>query len=542
MSKKKLRVALAQLNFYVGDIQGNLLKSIDAAHIAREQMGADIIVFPELNLTGYPPEDLLLRKSFIAAANEALNEFKERVKNIHCVVSHPHATSHGLYNSSSLIYNGTILGRYAKQFLPNYGVFDEDRYFIPGNSACVIPINGVPVGIIVCEDLWNPAPIQQAANLGARLILVPNASPFEIDKHEQRHAILAKRAKSANLPIVYVNCVGEQDELIFDGGSMVVDEAGKICQFAGFCNEIILPTDFEISTADALILNDPEFSIPSEEQRIYDCLVLGVRDYLTKNHFPGALVGVSGGIDSALTLAIAADALGKDHVEAILMPSRYTADMSNEDAIALAENLGVKHTTISIEPAYQSFLDLLAPRFKDQKPDVTEENIQSRCRGLILMALSNKSGKMVLATGNRSEMAMGYATLYGDMCGGMAVLKDIPKTLVYRLAHYRNQISPVIPERTIERPPTAELAPNQKDEDTLPPYPVLDKILDLYLNQELGIDDILAQGFEEEVVRKVVKFINRNEYKRRQSAIGIRINNKAFGRDRRYPITSGFKG
>jgi NAD+ synthase (glutamine-hydrolysing) len=542
MSKKKLRVALAQLNFYVGDIQGNLLKSIDAANIARDQMSADIIVFPELNLTGYPPEDLLLRKSFLAAANEALQEFKDRVKNIHCVISHPHATAHGLHNSSSLIYNGTILGRYAKQFLPNYGVFDEDRYFVPGNSACVIPINGVPVGIIVCEDLWNPAPIQQAANLGARLILVPNASPFEIDKHEQRHAILAKRAKSANLPIAYVNCVGGQDELIFDGGSMVVDANGNICQFAGFCNEIILPADFEITTADALIASDPEFSIPSEEQRIYDCLVLGVRDYLTKNNFPGALVGVSGGIDSALTLAIAADALGKDRVEAVLMPSRYTADMSNEDGIALAENLGVKHSTISIEPAYQCFLDLLAPSFKDQKPDVTEENIQSRCRGLILMALSNKSGKMVLATGNRSEMAMGYATLYGDMCGGMSVLKDIPKTLVYRLAQYRNQISPVIPERTIERPPTAELAPNQKDEDTLPPYPVLDKILDLYLNQELSIDDILAQGFEEEVVRKVVRFINRNEYKRRQSAIGIRINNKAFGKDRRYPITSGFKG
>lgn len=542
MIVKKLRIALAQLNLCVGDIQGNLSKSIEAANIARDQIGADLIIYPELNITGYPPEDLLLRKSFIQDATDALNTFKDQVKNIYCVLSHPHATSHGLYNSASLIYNGTILGRYAKQNLPNYGVFDEDRYFVPGNTPCVIPINGIPVGIIVCEDLWSPTPVQQAANLGARIILVPNASPFEIDKHEQRHNILAKRAKSANLPIIYVNCVGAQDELLFDGGSMVVDQTGKICQFAGHCQEIILPADFEIASVETKVIAADNITIPSEEERIYDCLVLGVRDYLTKNNFPGALVGVSGGIDSALTLAIAVDALGHDNVQAIFMPSRYTADISNEDALALVKNLGVNHEIISIEPTYKAFLDSLAPSFQNQKPDITEENIQARCRGILLMALSNKSGKIVLTTGNRSEMATGYATLYGDMCGGLAVLKDVPKTMVYRLAQYRNQINPVIPQRTIDRAPTAELAPDQKDEDTLPPYPILDKILDLYLNQEQSIEDILAQGFDEPTVRKIVRFINRNEYKRRQAAIGIRINNKAFGRDRRYPITSKYKG
>lgn len=538
---KKLRIVLAQLNFCVGDIQGNLQKSINAAIKARDEMNANLIVFPELNLTGYPPEDLLFRKAFIDAATEALYQFMSDVKDIYCLICHPHATSAGLYNSSSLVYNGTILGRYAKQSLPNYGVFDEDRYFISGNTSCVVPINGIDVGLIICEDLWNPHPIQQAANQGARIILVPNASPFELDKHEQRHSILAKRAKAYNLPIVYVNNVGEQDELVFDGGSMVVDQEGNICAFAGFCREILLPVDIEINATNTKI-PFTDFSIPDEDERIYNCLVLGVKDYLAKNKFSGALVGSSGGIDSALTVAIAVDALGKDNVEAILMPSRYTADISTEDALALANNLGIRTETISIEPSFNSFLQSLEKSFGNKKPDITEENIQSRCRGLILMALSNQSGKIVLTTGNRSEYAAGYATLYGDMCGGFAVLKDVPKTLVYRLARYRNTISPIIPERILERPPTAELAPNQLDADTLPPYDVLDKIIELYINQMQSIEDIIALGFEEETVRKIVKFINKNEFKRRQAAIGVRINHQAFGRDRRYPITSGFKG
>ncbi len=537
---KTFRIVLAQLNLCVGDISGNLTKIIDAANKARDQMKADVIVFPELCITGYPPEDLLLRKAFIEEANQAFYEFKAKVKNIHCLISHPHATSQGLFNSASLIYNDTVLGRYAKQNLPNYGVFDECRYFITGNTPCVIPVNGSPVGIIVCEDFWNSTPVDQAANLGARILLVPNSSPFEIDKHEQRHMVLAKRAKSSKLPIIYVNNIGQQDDILFDGGSMVVDQEGKICQFAGFYNEILMPVDIEITNTETRVISST-ISIPTEEQRIYEGLVLGVKDYLAKNNFTGALVGVSGGIDSALTLAIAVDALGKDNVDAVLMPSRYTADISNEDALELINNLGVKHETISIEPAFKSFLESLAPSFAGKPADVTEENIQSRCRGVILMALSNKSGKIVLTTGNRSEMAAGYATLYGDMCGGLAVLKDIPKTMVYQLANYRNQISPVIPHRTIERPPTAELAPNQLDEDTLPPYPIFDKIIDLYINQEKSVEDIIAEGFDTDIVKKIVRFIYRNEYKRRQAAIGIRINHKAFGKDRRYPITSKFK-
>lgn len=537
---KKLRVVLAQLNLTVGDIQGNLNQCIQAANKARDSLKADVIVFPELCLTGYPPEDLLLRKSFLDEAANALQEYKNTVNNIHSLVSHPYQTSHGLLNSCSLIFNGTILGRYAKQHLPNYGVFDECRYFIPGNSPCVIPINGIPVGLVICEDLWFPGPIQQAANQGARLILSPNASPFEVDKHEQRHMTLAKRAKATQLPIVYVNNVGGQDELVFDGGSMVIDPDGKMSHHAGFFKEMLLPVDIEFSSAETKI-NIAPVIIPNDEERIYQALVLGVRDYIEKNHFPGVIIGISGGIDSALTLAIAVDALGKERVKGILLPSRYTADISNEDALTLIKNLGVKHEIISIENTFTGFLDSLAPVFTGTKTDITEQNLQSRCRGVIMMAISNKTGDLVLTTGNRSEMAVGYATIYGDMAGGLAVLKDIPKTLVYRLAHYRNQLSSVIPQRIIDRPPTAELAPDQKDEDSLPPYSTLDKILELYLNQELSVEEIIAQGFERDVVTKIVKLIHRSEYKRQQSPIGIRVNHKAFGRDWRYPVTSGFK-
>lgn len=541
---KKLRIVMAQLNLTVGDISGNLTKLIHSAKTARDTLSADVIVFPELSITGYPPEDLLLRKSFLDEANDALNKFKAEVDGIYCVVGHPHATTQGLHNSCSVIYNNTIIGRYAKQHLPNYGVFDEHRYFVPGNLPCVVPINGIPVGIAICEDLWFPGPTQEIANHGARLILSPNASPFEIDKHEQRHLTLAKRAKTANLPIVYVNCVGGQDELLFDGGSMVVDQEGKICQYAGFGEEILLPVDVEISSANAIV-SQATFTLPSEEQRIYDALVFSVRDYIQKNNFPGVLIGVSGGIDSALTLAIAVDALGKDKVHAVMLPSRYTSEMSMEDGLALINNLNVTHDTISIEPAFNSFVKSLEPVFADKKLNklnIVDENIQSRTRGVIMMAISNQTRKLVLTTGNRSEMAVGYATLYGDMAGGFAVLKDVPKTLVYRLTHLRNQLSPVIPERIITRPPTAELAPDQKDEDSLPPYDILDKILELYLNQEQSLQNIIEQGFDQDVVEKVIKLVRISEYKRRQSAIGTRINHKAFGRDRRYPVTSGFKG
>lgn len=537
---KKLKVVLAQLNLTVGDIQGNLTKLMDAARTARDTLHADVIVFPELSITGYPPEDLLFRKSFIEASNQALAQFKHEIQGIYCVIGHPYLNSHGLTNCCSVIYNGTILGRYAKQHLPNYGVFDEHRYFVPGNTPCVVPINGVPVGIAICEDIWHAGPTQQIATQGARLILAPNASPFEMDKHEQRHLTLAKRAKTSAIPIVYVNTIGAQDELVFDGGSMVIDADGKICQHAGFFNETLLPVEIEISSTQTTIESSP-FTPPSEEQRIYDALVLGVRDYIHKNKFPGALVGVSGGIDSALTLAIAVDALGKENVCGVRMPSRYTSEESMADGLAVMNNLGVAHETISIESTFKNFLENLAPSFAGKKPDITEENLQSRCRGVILMALSNKTGKLVLTTCNRSEVAVGYSTLYGDMAGGFDVLKDVPKMLVYRLANYRNQISPVIPQNTIDRAPTAELAPDQKDEDSLPPYPVLDKILEMYLNQEQSIEDITALGFDHEMVVRVVNMVHRSEYKRRQGAIGSRINHKSFGRDWRYPVTSGFK-
>lgn len=537
---KKIRIVAAQLNLAVGDINGNLIKMIDAAKTARDTLSADMIVFPELSITGYSPEDLLLRKSFIDEANDALHAFKSAVDGIYCVVSHPHATSQGLYNSCSVIYDKTIIGRYAKQHLPNYGVFDECRYFVAGNSTCMVTVQGIPVGIVICEDAWFPGPIQQLANQGARLIVSPNASPFETDKHEQRHITLAKRAKAAALPIVYVNCVGGQDDLIFDGGSMVVDATGKICQHAGFFQEKLLPVDIDVSSTETVV-SQADFSLPGEEERAYDALVLGVRDYIEKNQFKGVLVGVSGGIDSALTLAIAVDALGKEKVHAVMLPSRYTSEMSMEDGLALIKNLGVGQDIISIEPAFESFTESLQPIFQDKKLDIVDQNIQSRCRGVIMMALSNQTGKLVLTTGNRSEMAVGFATLYGDMAGGFAVLKDVPKTLVYRLAEKRNQVSPVIPERILTRAPTAELAPNQKDEDSLPPYDVLDKILELYINQEQGVQAMMDQGFPEDVVKKVVKLIHQSEYKRRQSPIGPRIHHKAFGRDRRYPVTSGFK-
>lgn len=536
---KKLRIVIAQLNPTVGDISGNLKKHIEAATKARDELSADLIVFSELSLTAYPPEDLLLRPAFIADAERALQQFADEVKDIYCVVGHPHPSTRGLYNACSVVYNGEIIGRYAKQHLPNYGVFDEDRYFVPGNTHSVTTIKDVPVGIVICEDLWFPAPTQQAVLQGARVIVSPNASPFEIDKHERRLEALSKRAKANNVPIIYANQVGGQDDLIFDGDSMVVDAQGNVAVSAESFKEELLAVDIGIGGVVGL---REERSAQPTINRIYQALVLATKDYVEKNHFAGVLIGVSGGIDSALTLAIAVDALGKDRVRAVIMPSHFTSNLSMEEAMAVTNNLQVPHDIISIEPANEAFLSLLAPAFSNKKPDVTEENIQARCRAILIMALSNKTGWLVLNTGNRSELAMGYCTLYGDMAGGFDVLKDIPKTMVYQLAHYRNSISDVIPPRTIERAPTAELAPNQTDQDTLPPYEVLDPILELSINQQLSIDEICAKGFERDVVTRVTKLIRINEYKRRQSAVGPRINHTAFSKDRRYPITNGWKG
>ncbi|TAK77502.1 MAG: NAD+ synthase [Gammaproteobacteria bacterium] len=535
----KLRIVLAQLNLCVGDIQSNLKKHIEAALTARDQLAADVIVFPELSLTGYPPEDLLLRPSFIQATQSALQQFISEVKGIYCLVAYPQSTPQGLYNACSLIHNGSIIAHYAKQCLPNYGVFDEARYFIPADKPCVALVKDIPVGIVICEDAWSPQPIQQTAAEGARLVLIPNASPFETNKHEQRLRVLAARAKENHLPILYVNNVGGQDELVFDGGSMLVNEKGELSQFAGFFNETLFPIDIDLAATQPI---SKQTTLPNKEEKTYQALVMGLRDYVEKNRFPGVIVGASGGIDSALTLAIAVDALGKDRVRAVRMPSRYTTDISMEDARELIHALDISSETISIEPTYHAFLESLASSFKGKSPDVTEENIQARCRAIILMALSNKSGWLVLTTGNRSEIAVGYCTLYGDMAGGYAVLKDVYKTFVYDLARYRNQLSAVIPTRTLERAPTAELAPNQKDEDSLPPYPVLDKILEYYLDQSQSIDEIVSRGLDRETVVKIVNLIHRSEYKRKQAAIGTHINHKSFGKDWRYPLTNRFKG
>ena len=538
---KKLRIVLAQLNLTVGDLAGNLKKHIDAANKARDELAADIIVFPELGLTGYSPEDLLLRPSFIADTQASLNKFIDAAKGVHCLVSHPLKTATGLYNACSMIYDGKILGCYSKQFLPNYNVFDEYRYFDADNKACVIPINGVPIGLVICEDVWMPGPTREAVQQGARLILSPNASPFETTKFDQRLTVLANRAKENNIPIVYVNCVGGQDEIVFDGGSVVVDQTGVPRACAGFFKEALLPVDFTIEAATVHIDEQP-FKSLSDLEKIYQALVLALRDYVEKNNIPNVFIGISGGIDSALTLAIAVDALGKDRVHAVLMPSRYTSAMSMEDANAIIQNFAITHETISIEPVFESFLTTLLPSFQGKKPDITEENIQARARAVILMALSNKYGGIVLTTGNRSELAVGYCSLYGDMAGGFAVLKDIPKTTVYELSKYRNRLKQVIPQRIIDRPPTAELAANQKDQDSLPPYDVLDQILDAYLNQSMSSNEIIALGFSRDTVTKVIKLVQQSEYKRRQSVVGPRVDHKSFGKDWRYPLTNKYRG
>ena len=542
----QLRIVLAQLNFKVGDIQANLTKHIKAAITARDTHSAHIIVFPELSLCGYPAEDLLLRPAFISECQAALKNLALEIKDIYCLVGHPYTNGHHLYNGCSLLHNGKIIAQYAKQCLPNYGVFDECRYFTPGETSCIVPIHGIPTALMICEDLWRIKPVQHAVEQGAKLILSPNASPFEVDKHEQRVSVLVKRTQSNHVPIVYVNHIGGQDELIFDGGSMVINEKGHCTQFAGFFNETLLsanmafPSSPNIKTAVSTEIKYGEKS--NKHERIYQALVLSLRDYINKNHFPGVLIGLSGGIDSALTAAIAVDALDKTRVKGILLPSRYTAEISNEDALTLANNLEIKTEIISIENPYHSFLNALSPLLLNKKMDVTEENIQARCRAIILMAASNQSGNLLLTTGNRSEIAVGYCTLYGDMAGGFAVLKDVPKTLVYELAKYRNQIKWVIPKRSIDRAPTAELAPNQKDEDSLPPYEILDKILDAYLNRSQSIDDIAAQGFEYGLVEKIVNMIHKNEYKRKQAALGPHIHHRSFIKDWRYPVTNGFKG
>jgi NAD+ synthase (glutamine-hydrolysing) len=531
-----LRIALAQLNLLVGDIEGNAGRIINAAARARDEQQADLIVFPELTLTGYPPEDLLLRNELDIRVEASLDTLCRSINGITAVVGYPKQREDGLYNSAGVIRDGQIIAEYDKCLLPNYSVFDEKRYFEPGDEPCVVDIDGLRIGITICEDIWYREPAEKAKEAGAEILVNLNASPFHKGKSVEREELVSRRAQETGLPVVYVNLVGGQDELVFDGGSFVANAKGAVVMRTAFFKE-----------AQPLIEFDGLEPIPSEvirhqsdEAEIYEALVLGTSDYVEKNGFKGALVGLSGGIDSALTLAIAVDALGADRVEAVLMPSRYTSDMSNEDAVKEAERLGVAYRVIPIEPAFETFLEMLEPEFRNLPEDTTEENIQARCRGIVLMAISNKTGRMLLSTGNKSEMSVGYATLYGDMAGGFAPIKDVPKTMVYRLAEYRNRGGEVIPRRVIERPPSAELKADQKDSDSLPDYDVLDAILLRYIEQDQCVERIIQDGYDPQVVRRVASMVDNNEYKRRQAPPGVRITRRAFGRDRRYPITSGF--
>jgi NAD+ synthase (glutamine-hydrolysing) len=535
------RVVMAQLDFLVGDIVGNVDKIVTAAVEARDRLQADLIVFPELAMTGYPPEDLLLRPGFIRQVDPALQRLRREIQGIVAVVGCPLSTPEGLRNAAVVLDQGEIRASYLKQWLPNYSVFDEKRYFVPGEDAAVVNIAGAPVGVTICEDVWLPGPVAQAADAGAQLLVNLNASPYHAGKGEQRLTVLQHRVREGRIPIVYVNLIGGQDELVFDGGSMVVGADGALMQRAPFFTEGLYPVDFRISAQGATPVPGEVVGEPGPEEGIYQALVLGVRDYVNKNGFPGAVLGLSGGIDSALTLAIAVDALGPERVEAVLMPSRYTADMSNTDAEQEARMLGVKYHLMPIEPAFQSFLEILQPVLAGRPPDATEENLQARCRGVLLMAISNKTGKLVLTTGNKSETAVGYSTLYGDMAGGFAPIKDVLKTMVYRLAAWRNRQSPVIPQRVFDRPPSAELRPDQTDQDSLPPYDVLDAILHSYVEEDHSVEELINAGFDQVMVERVARLVILNEYKRRQAAPGVRITPRAFGRDRRYPITSGFR-
>jgi len=534
-----LIVSIAQSNYLLGDIQGNCKKIVSEAKFAFES-GSHLLVTPELSITGYPPEDLLFREAFIQSVNqniELLCQDLKQFQDLHVIVGHPFQENKKLQNCVSVICNGEVVARYAKQFLPNSEVFDEVRYFTPGNKSCVFDVKGTKVGVIICEDVWHQGPSQQAKQDGAELLIIPNASPFHMEKTQLRQDIVRKQITDIQIPVIYANLVGGQDELVFDGGSFAMNTNGEVVDQASQFNEELRFIEF----ADSQLVTGQISVTSSNEKQIYDALVLGVKDYLGKNGFPGAIIGLSGGVDSALVLAIAVDALGPEKVRAVMMPSKYTADISWIDARDMANRLGVKYDEIPISPMYDAFENALSSEFKGLSPDATEENIQARIRGTLLMALSNKSGRIVLTTGNKSEMAVGYCTLYGDMAGGFAVIKDVVKTLVYRLCEYRNSISPVIPERIITRPPSAELRPDQKDQDSLPPYEILDAILERYMENDVPIENLIKEGFAQEDVEKVTRLIKINEYKRRQSPIGVRITRRAFGRDWRYPITSKFR-
>ena len=543
---QQLTIVMAQLNFLVGDIDGNTDLVIASARRAITEQSADMIVFPELTLVGYPPEDLLLRPSLQVRVEKALAKILAANLDIFLVLGYPFRQSAKLYNALSVIKKRECLGVYLKQCLPNYQVFDENRYFTPGSDPLVLELLGTRCAFTICEDLWESGPIQQTKSAGAQLAVNINASPFHINKLVERKELLSKRCKQAGFPILYVNLIGGQDELVFDGGSMAANAKGECCFLAPsyveglYSLEILVSQDGRIEIPHKSIANDLDLEVD-----VYQSLVLGVRDYVNKNKFKGVVLGLSGGIDSALTLAIAVDALGSDRVQAVMMPFEFTSQLSLDVAAKQAEKLGVNYQVIAINEIYHSFIDALSDEFAGTTVDVSEQNIQARARGVLLMAISNKQGLLVLTTGNKSEIAVGYSTLYGDMAGGFDVLKDVSKTLVYKLANYRNnsflqQREEIIPQLVIDRAPSAELAPNQVDQDSLPDYEVLDQILELYIEKDRSAEDIIEHGFAEDIVRRILRLVDLNEYKRRQSPVGVRLTERGFGRDRRYPITNAW--
>ena len=541
----RLTLALAQSNLLVGDVQGNLARALHEAARARDELGADLVLFPELTLSGYPPEDLLFHRGLRAQIERALQGLGAAAPGIGLVVGFPEYQGTQIFNSAAVYRSGMREALTRKSCLPNYRVFDEKRYFTAGESPSVFECQGFRLGLLVCEDIWEPEPARRACAAGAEVLLVINASPFEVNRQHARERVVRERVGECHLPVVYLNLCGGQDELVFDGNSFVMDAQGQLAMRAPAYAEGLYRVQFERQGGKAVPLEGaiaPELSV---EASVYQALVLGVRDYVGKHGFPGVVMGLSGGVDSALTLAIAVDALGAGHVQVVMMPSRYTSQMSIEDATAQARTLGVQISTIPIEGMFEATLASLAVEFAGHVPDTTEENIQARTRGILLMAISNKTGRMLLTTGNKSEMAVGYATLYGDMNGGFAPIKDCSKLLVYRLAYYRNSLAPanapVIPARVIEREPTAELRHGQKDTDSLPPYSVLDPILEAFIEEDLSVDEICARGFERAVVTRILNLVQRNEYKRRQAPPGVRVSRRAFGRDWRYPITSGYR-
>ncbi len=531
---RKLKLALAQLNWVVGDIEGNCERMLATV---KAQEDADLVLFSELALCGYSPEDLLFRPDFQQRCEEQLVRLEQASKKTAIVVGHPWWQNGTIYNALSFFYQGELQARYFKQQLPNYGVFDEKRYFQQGNERCVVPFKGYHLGLLICEDIWINEPIDALKQAGADLVISINASPYSREKPHIRTQLIKEHCQRTHLPVVYLNQIGGQDELVFDGCSKVFDERGTITHRLAAFDEQVAVVEFDELTIVPMQDAAPELSPLAQ---VYQALVLATRDYVTKNGFKGAILGLSGGIDSGLTVAIAVDALGKESVQAVMMPFRYTSEMSIHDAKEQADLLGVEFDTVSIEPMFDAFMDQLSPMFKGSAVDTTEENLQARCRAVILMAMSNKRRRLVLTTSNKSESAVGYSTLYGDMAGGFDVLKDVPKTLVFELAKYRNTLSPAIPQRVIDRPPSAELAPGQTDQDNLPPYDILDALLEGYVEQDKSVSDLVAAGFDEAIVRKVVKLVDINEYKRRQAPVGPRITSRNFGKDRRYPITSGF--